>query len=135
MASDQAGPVKDRIPPRLINSTLRGTIEDIVFYWTTSITTEPSITVHFWGNDQHNTTVLANVRLLASEEIGTTDFTIEGTGSTTAIHRGHVGALEIPYYDEDQSGEFHVTIQNALSTDLEAGDWKLEFGYRPEFGG
>jgi hypothetical protein len=135
VAASQLGPVKDRIPPRSLEGPLRGTIEDIVYYHVIDSTTAPQVTLHFWANNSHNITALATVRLWASEQVAQNDFTREGAGATTSIYRGHVGGLDIPYADEDNTGQFHITVQNEQTTALTASKHGFEIGFRPEFPG
>jgi hypothetical protein len=46
---------------------------------------------------------------------------------------GHVGDITLPYLDEDNTGEFHVSVTNDQATAIAAGDMRLEFSYRPDF--
>jgi hypothetical protein len=135
VALNQAGPVKDRIPPRLVRATLRGQIEDIVLYVRVNQATNPEATISFWANDSHNTTNLDQVKLWGQETLTGGDFAREGAGVGTSIWRGHIGGLEIPYSDEDLTGEFHVTVENnSTNQNWPGGSVQLEFGYRAEFG-
>jgi len=135
VAMNQAGPVKDRIPPRLLRGTVRGTIEDIVLYYTTSLMTGPSCGVYFWGKDTHNTG-LATAHLWGMETFAAAEWTRETASTGPNLIRAHVGGISIPYADDDNTGEFHVTFENDdAALNLAAGSVRFEFGYRPEFGG
>lgn len=140
VARNQTAHTIDRIPPRLaptshpFSGSLHGTIEDVVFYVVASAGTAPHITLSWWGNDQHNTTNLANVKLWGQEDLTQGDFAREGSGVTTSIWRAYVGGLAISYDDLDNTGEFHVTVENNSSTNIASGKSRFEFGFRPEFG-
>ena len=133
VAASQAGPVKDRIPPRVLRGTLRGHIEDIVLYWQTSASSGIPVGVYFWANDSQNTSALGTIHLLGMELVSGAEWTAEVAAGIPML-RAHVGGLEIPYVDEDNTGEFHFSLENdSTTTALAAGSYSLEFGYRPEF--
>lgn len=118
-----------------MHESLKGTIEDIVFYVVNNVASVPSAIITFWGNDTHNSTALATVKVWGKEVLSATDFVREGSGLTTSIWIAHVGNLQIPYTDLDGTGEFHITVENEYaSTAFAASKSRLEFGFRPEFG-
>ena len=144
--SAQPQSVQDKIGPRQAglhsketsvttrSGLLRGTIEDIVLYVVDDTTSAaPAANIHFWGNDSHNTTNLGVVKLWGSEVLAG-DFTREASGATTSIWRAYVGGLDIPYADEDRTGEFHVTVENEGVQTWASGRSRLEFGFRTEWG-
>ena len=141
VARNQAAHVIDRIPPRLaptshpFSGSLHGVVEDIVFYVVNNVGTAPHASVSFWGRDTNNTTNLASIQLWGQEDLTQGDFTREGSGASTSIWRAYVGNLMIPYDDLDNTGEFHVTVENNGTANWAAGKTRLEFGFRPEFGG
>lgn len=141
MARNQAAHVIDRIPHRLapksapLHGSLHGTIEDVIFYVVANVNTAPTVNISWWGRDTHNSSNLATVQLWGQESLTGGDFYREGSGTSTSIWRAHVGGLSIPYDDLDDTGEFHVTVENNSGTNIATGKSRLEFGYRPEFGG
>lgn len=133
VASNQTATVRHRIPPRLLKGTLRGTIEDLVVY-VKNATTKPSLTLNFWANDSQNVTAINTIKLWGVEQVAPGDFSRESAVTTNNIWKGHVGGLAIPYADEDNTGEFHISIENDKTTAIAQGRCRFEFGYRPEYG-
>jgi len=133
--ASQVGEVEDRVSPRL-RQNLRGTVEDVVFYVVNNVAPAPSAVVTFWGNDSHNLTNLNAIKCWGKESLSASDFVREASGLTTSIWIAHVGGLAIPYSDLDGTGEFHITVENEYAgTNFGANKSRLEFGFRPEFGG
>ena len=74
VATSQAAAVKDRIPPRLLTGTLRGTIEDLVMVSKGGTTNPaPNVTIRFFGNDLFHTTVIASNKLMGAENVAIGD--------------------------------------------------------------
>jgi len=131
--SSQANFVQDEVPPRL-EQTLHGTIEDLVIYVVNNVAVAPAAIVTWWANDSNNTTALATVKCWGKEIVSASEFVRQASGLTTSIWIGHVGNLSIPYKDLDNSGEFHLTVENEYgSTAFAASKSQIEFGFRPEY--
>jgi len=94
---------------------------------------KPDMTLRFYANDLFHTTNLANVKLLGEENLAIGDWDARGTG-VAKLWYAHVGGLDIPYYDRDNTGEFHVEVENNASTSSLTAKLLLEFGFRPELG-
>jgi hypothetical protein len=129
----QANFVKNEVPPRLAD-TLHGTIEDVVLYVVNNVAIAPAAIVSWWGNDSNNVTALATVKCWGKEVLSASEFVRQASGLTTSIWIAHVGGLSIPYKDLDNSGEFHLTVENEYgSTAFNASKSRVEFGFRPEY--
>lgn len=143
---DQGASVQTRIGPRQgglhsketsvssRSGLLRGTIEDLTFYWVNTTSIAPHATIHFWANDSHNTSDLSVIKLWGTEDLTGGDFIRQDTAATNSIWHAFVGDLNIPYADEDRTGEFHVTVENNGTDNWAADKSLLEFGFRTEWG-
>lgn len=127
----------DSIPSRLLHrvrgqvdssGSLQGQVEDVVLSLVTS-TAPQGVTVRFYGNDNFATTTPANLLFLGDEEFSASDFE-----DANGVFMGHIGGLSIPYRDHDNTGEFHIQIENSSTVNQPAG-MKVEFTYRPAFPG
>ena len=125
---------KDRLgrKGRGITGSLRGTITDIFLelHSTTLTSTEctaaGALDFVFYGKDSNTSWLLGEESFLAADIIRVPN------GGNTAI--GHLGGLSIPYQDLDNSGEWHIVINNSHSTNtLTTGIATFAFNFKPEY--
>ena len=130
-ASDLRAREKDRLGRRATSGPLRGTVTDIFVEYQCSYSTAVEggdLNFIFWGDDSHSTYLMGEESMTA----GGADIVKYSDGALTNL--AHLGGVNLPYTDLDNSAEWHLSVVNYdASTTLTAAVATLSFNFQPEY--